>query len=266
MRVFISWSGRHSRAVAEALRDWLPLVINDVQPFMSAEDIDAGARWQMEIATQLEETHFGLICVTRANQTAPWLNFEAGALAKAVGGSRVVPLAIDCKPTDIPPPLGQFQAQSSTREGIGRVLTALNNTLDTPLPATRLARASEKWWQDLTSELDAIADRESAAARSHVPERPEREILEEILSTVRAISRTPTAVGNGDQDIAVVARSASQDISAAGRKASRAIRALARNLETSTEMKELLASANVSIQVGWSGGWCRVLDCGVTLV
>jgi hypothetical protein len=138
MRVFISWSGRHSRAVAEALRDWLPLVINDVQPFMSAEDIDAGARWQMEIATQLEETHFGLICVTRANQTAPWLNFEAGALAKAVGGSRVVPLAIDCKPTDIPPPLGQFQAQSSTREGIGRVLTALNNTLDTPLPATRL--------------------------------------------------------------------------------------------------------------------------------
>jgi hypothetical protein len=94
MRVFISWSGETSRDVALALRDWLPGVINSVRPFVSTKDIYAGSRWQMEIAAQLEATNFGIVCVTRANQSAPWLNFEAGALAKAVESSSVVPLAI----------------------------------------------------------------------------------------------------------------------------------------------------------------------------
>src|SRR4051812_44421684 len=111
MKVFISWSGQKSRDVAIVLRDWLPLVINSIDPFVSSEDISAGARWQGEIAGALEATNFGLVCVTKENQGSPWLNFEAGALAKAVDSSRVVPLAIDLKPSDIENPLGQFQAQ-----------------------------------------------------------------------------------------------------------------------------------------------------------
>src|SRR5581483_8186823 len=110
MKVFISWSGKRSRAVAVALRDWLPGVINSVEPFVSSEDIYAGSRWQKEIAEQLESTNFGIVCVTKENQHAPWLNFEAGALAKAVESSYVVPLAVDLKPTDVEIPLGQFQA------------------------------------------------------------------------------------------------------------------------------------------------------------
>jgi hypothetical protein len=81
MKVFISWSGQKSRDVASALRDWLPLVINSVEPFMSSRDISAGARWQVEIARQLDTTDFGIVCVTRENQASKWLNFEAGALA-----------------------------------------------------------------------------------------------------------------------------------------------------------------------------------------
>jgi hypothetical protein len=104
VKVFISWSGQKSREVAVALRDWLPLVINSVEPFVSSEDINAGTRWQGEIAGALQTTNFGLVCVTRENHGAPWLNFEAGALAKAVDSSRVVPLAIDLKPSDIENP------------------------------------------------------------------------------------------------------------------------------------------------------------------
>lgn len=94
MKVFLSWSGEKSRDVAFALRDWLPSVINIVDPFVSARDIDAGSRWQGEIAEQLGATNFGVVCVTKANQLSPWLNFEAGALAKTVESSRVIPLAI----------------------------------------------------------------------------------------------------------------------------------------------------------------------------
>ena len=57
----------------------------------------------------------GILCVTRENHEAPWLNLQAGALAKAVDVSRVVPLAIDLAPSDVVLPLGQFQAQPAKK-------------------------------------------------------------------------------------------------------------------------------------------------------
>jgi hypothetical protein len=73
MKVFISWSGDKSRNVAVALRDWLPSVINGIQPFVSSKDIHAGTRWQQEIADQLDTTNFGVVCVTKENQLSPCL-------------------------------------------------------------------------------------------------------------------------------------------------------------------------------------------------
>jgi len=99
MKVFISWSGPISREVAVALRDWLPSVIQAVEPYVSSEDIDPGVRWGVDIAGQLDDTEFGVLCVTRNNVTAPWLNFEAGALSKSVERSRVVPFLIDLSPS-----------------------------------------------------------------------------------------------------------------------------------------------------------------------
>lgn len=190
MKVFISWSGEKSRLVALALREWLPWVINDVEPFVSDEDIHSGTRWQSEIAAELEATNFGIICVTRENQEAPWLNFEAGALAKAVDASRVVPLAIDLKLSDVVLPLGQFQAQRATREGIRKVLFSLNASSDHPLDEDRLRKAADKWWSDLEAQLVEIEERTKAPdATSESAERTDRELLEETLDTVRSLAR-----------------------------------------------------------------------------
>lgn len=187
MRVFISWSGDKSRHAAIALREWLPAVINTVEPFVSSKDIYAGSRWQAEIAAQLDATSFGIVCVTAANQGAPWLNFEAGALAKSVASSRVVPLALDLKPSDIKVPLGQFHAQPATKEGIVEILESLNSCCDPALDDALLKRATEKWWPELEEQLERI--KSQTEPDQAIPERSERELLEEVLDTVRSLAR-----------------------------------------------------------------------------
>jgi hypothetical protein len=56
---------------------------------MSAANIDKGARWGMALASELQATEVGIICVTRENVEVPWLLFEAGALSKSVDAARV---------------------------------------------------------------------------------------------------------------------------------------------------------------------------------
>jgi hypothetical protein len=57
-KIFISSSGKRSREIALALRDWLPAVYHESDAFTSALDIDAGARWQQVVANELASTSF----------------------------------------------------------------------------------------------------------------------------------------------------------------------------------------------------------------
>jgi TIR domain len=190
VKVFISWSGEKSRAVANALREWLPQVLHAIDPFVSSKDIRAGTRWQAEIAGELDKTDFGLICVTQENQDAEWLNFEAGALAKSVESSRVVPLAIDLSPADIANPLGQFQAMRLTKADLTDVLISINEVTTAPIPEERLRKGVEKWWPELEEKLTAIAEKDYEAERpSAQPLRSDRELLEELLTSVRGLVR-----------------------------------------------------------------------------
>jgi hypothetical protein len=186
VKVFISWSGEKSKAVAEALHDWLPYVIQEINPFMSESDIAAGARWLNEIDEQLEGTNFAIVCVTRDNQSASWLNFEAGAVAKTIDTSRVVPLAIDLTLSDVKPRLGHFQAKDISPAGIMAVLESLNEHANRPV--SNLAAAFEKWWPDLQAKLQQAVK----AAEPMGPVRTERELLEEVLASVRSLGERST--------------------------------------------------------------------------
>jgi hypothetical protein len=88
VRLFISWSKAKSRQLAVVICDWLPEVIQQVQPWMSDEDVDKGQRWRAKVGAQLNQLDQGILCVTTGNLKEPWLNFEAGALAKSLESSR----------------------------------------------------------------------------------------------------------------------------------------------------------------------------------
>ena len=53
MKVFISWSGSKSQEVAKILKQWIPCVIQSVEPYFSSADTDKGARWSTDIAKEL---------------------------------------------------------------------------------------------------------------------------------------------------------------------------------------------------------------------
>lgn len=179
MKVFLSWSGEQSRAVAEALREWLPFVNPEIEPWLSGSDIDPGERWSADIARELDTTDLGIVCVTRSNQTAAWLNFEAGALAKRLDAGRVIPLAIGIKQSDVKQPLGQFQVIEMSQAGILEVVKLLNGFCNRQLPD--VTKACEQWWPELEAALATIPH----ARYTSAPVRDPNDLLDEILTTVR---------------------------------------------------------------------------------
>ncbi len=188
MDIFISWSGERSRQVADALYEWIPLVIQAVKPWMSNADIERGDRWSSEIATSLEKCKVGLVCLTPENLHADWIHFEAGALSK-ITGARVVPLLVDLEPTDVDWPLAQFQAtRSREKDEVESLMKMINSGLlesEKPLPQSVLTSSFSKWWPDLDTKLSVIPKPSMSVQR----QRLERELLEEILSLVRMMVR-----------------------------------------------------------------------------
>lgn len=197
MKIFLSWSGQLSLGVATVLRDWLPGVIQAVRPYLSAEDIDKGARWSTDIAAELELSIFGILCITRNNLNAPWINFEAGALSKTIEKSNVTPFLFGLRPSDVTGPLLQFQATLYTQEDVGRLLSSINRRLsaDDRLDDGRLAKAFEMWWPQLQEQLDALP-----AEDAHVEPEPMtsmRAVLDELLALSRSqqkVMRSPEAL------------------------------------------------------------------------
>ena len=193
MGVFISWSGKNSISynVAMLLRDWLPNVIQTVKPFLSAVDIDAGSQWVSQMFQALKETQVGIICVTRTNQSEPWINFEAGALAKAMESSRVCPLLIDVRPADVTGPLTTLQMQPLDKDGLFSVLKVLNQYCGSqPLTDEALRKAFDKWWSEFETGLAKIM---SAQEPSKPRRRDSEDMLEEILSRVRSIDKATSS-------------------------------------------------------------------------
>lgn len=193
MKVFIGWSGERSKALAQALHDWIPLVLHNVEPWVSEADIEAGERWGEVVAKELADSNFGIICVTRENVNSPWVLFEAGALAKTMQGSKVIPLLLDLEIRDITGPLAQFQAKKVEKPGVSEVINSINQTANGAVPEARARDLFEALWPKLEKEVRAIP--KQPAAEKHV--RPQHEILEELVVGVRSLDSKLREVTEG---------------------------------------------------------------------
>ena len=103
MHLFICWSGRRSRRMAEAFdSQWLPKVFGGrITSFVSFADIEKGEGWFERLLTELGKADAALVCLTPENLASPWMHFEAAwrrAWGK-VGCSRtsLAPMRVRCE-------------------------------------------------------------------------------------------------------------------------------------------------------------------------
>lgn len=193
MKVFISWSGDISLRFAQKFAEWLESVIQATKPFVSADDIRKGQRWFQEISKQLDETNFGILCVTPGNTEAAWLLFEAGALSKKIEHSHVCPLLIGVQNTDLRPPLSMFQTTDATKpEDIRRLLATINTMLgEHALKEAAFNRVFEKNFEDLKNIINHTLNEIAQEQRRHgAPEKRSRDdMTAELLGMVRGMSQ-----------------------------------------------------------------------------
>lgn len=188
LEVFISWSGLRAGAVANELKSWLEVTFQFTRPFLS-KDIGAGKRWSQDLAEALERSNFGVLVLTPESMDSQWLLFEAGALAKHLGSSRVVPLLIDLEVSDLRLPLSDFQAVRLWDQ-LFDLASALNDAQPDPWSDSSLRKTfdwtHERFLRDVRRRLADISIPSKVADAS----RPVDDMIQEILQIVKSLPST----------------------------------------------------------------------------
>ncbi len=159
--IFLSWSGKTSHRVALVLRNWIPKLIQDVEPFVSSEDISKGNIWNRDIFDSIKETKYSIICVTKHNQNSKWLNFEAGALNKYEQNGKVCPFLFRVENSDLSGPLELFQTTVGEKntEEIKKMLIAIRDACNLNKPSDQLLdELIVKFYDDLIRDLNNITE------------------------------------------------------------------------------------------------------------
>lgn len=144
------------------------------------------------IARELQNRDYGILIITGENQSQPWLNFEAGALSKALDIGRVTPYLFDMKIADLKPgPLIQFQAREAIKEGTFRLMKDINRVLASPLSDQQILNSFDRNWPYLEEKLNKIKE-DNSCEDGDIPNeklsiRSEEEKIDELISIVRTL-------------------------------------------------------------------------------
>lgn len=185
MNIFISWSGERSNRAALGLKSLLEAVFQRAVQVFISEYISPGENWVQRIQEELEQSQIGIVCLTHDNFQTPWLLFEAGAVAIALGSERIlVPYAVDALPDAADQsPLAMFQRVPADHDGTYRLVQKLNQARRDPEDTKNLQRYFDKWWPDLEETLKSLP----APLSDEVALGSDRKILENILHKINRL-------------------------------------------------------------------------------
>ena len=195
MKIFVSWSGELSKQIAQELKTWLPCFFDAVEVFYSPKDIAKGDEWDAKIIQELSESSYGIVCLTSENTNAPWINFEAGAITNALN-SKVAPLMVDIKPSDIKGPLKRYQGTRLEKDDMRQLIFDINEATEKPSDKTVLETRFNAMWDTAYAAIKKCIDDYSPAKIEDAESEPtaKNDAIEEILQLIRkqnALLNTP---------------------------------------------------------------------------
>jgi hypothetical protein len=200
LKVFISWSGEKAKDFAMGLKGWLPYVLQDLDPWVSAMDIDSGTLSMNAIHEQLSNISYGIIVTTAENQARPWINYEAGALWKSVDvPSNVVPILLDLEIDDLTSPLKNFQLrqlnkQKDRKPEFKALIESLNKARPNPVSQGILDESFENQW----GKMEDIFERVESNTYAYEPTMSSTELrLEDIHQLVLKLDQSSRATLGG---------------------------------------------------------------------
>lgn len=212
MKVFFCHSGGTSQKVAQGLKELISLVIQQVQPFFSEEDITKGQEWKAALSKELNETSFGILCLTGVlpdNLTSPWIHFEGGAIFKGSTDARVCTYVYKVPHFELKPPLSDFQYTKAEKEDTLKLLQTLNKRLPSKsLESSQLEKTFGKFWPEFEETLRELEKHGSSAPKKQ--ERTDRDLLIEILEEVRELKKFNSISHNFRSSIAHFGKPASE--------------------------------------------------------
>lgn len=161
MKLFISFSGERSKAVATALKTWIKVTFADIEPWMS-HDIGKGTRWSKELEDALRESCGGIVCLTPENLDSQWLVYEAGWLRGSSRCAFVAPfLTCGLERSQVLEPLAALQYACSTKDDTKKLFHQLNSMavsrgVECLMDPRALDERFEAIWGNLESQLRTI--------------------------------------------------------------------------------------------------------------
>jgi hypothetical protein len=210
MKLFISWSGPVSKSIATQFREWLPMLNQHIDPYMSEQDTEKGAHWSSEIRAKLEATDFGIVILTPENTSSIWLHFEAGAIAMSVAVGKLAPILFGLKQSEVLHPLALFQTTAFERDDMLRLARSINLANGEQARADRdLEGLFNYLWPELQRKVQPFLESLARVRPSAQTEVSETEkILQEILLLARQQTRLLSNPEElfGEQVLAMLAR------------------------------------------------------------
>jgi hypothetical protein len=192
LRVFISWAGKQAETIGQGFREYLPDVVNGVEPFISRSDIDKGRRWDDVLTSSLRESPCAIVCLTPVSLASIWVAFETGAISHAAGGrqaaeSRIWTYLLELENEALRlSPFAAYQSTTATEEETFRLVKSINQLSGDVVSADSSKRKFDKLLWPKFSEV--LKKAREIPGKSGTPTRiSEAEILPEILLTVRSL-------------------------------------------------------------------------------
>ncbi|MDX2167554.1 MAG: isochorismatase family protein [Deltaproteobacteria bacterium] len=193
MQVFLSWSGDRSRQISLRLYDILPGLVR-VKPWHSERDLGDDENWRGRLEQALDDSQFGIFCLTKDNQKKLWPGYEFGALRS----KGLCALLFDLDPKDLEGgPFARLDLIPCNEDGLLRLAGLLNARSKEPVHERTLQYAARGAWLELRQEIEspvaavgaeevagrrefdklATADREDAPPAIYVPHGRRRDAL-----------------------------------------------------------------------------------------